>query len=89
MRILIALGALSLLSFAASCATPTDTAGAPNFGAAVKAMEEAQTETGAEVVTTPPEGSGAVGAAAQLRYKNGETRPLLPASSSTMNSSTR
>jgi hypothetical protein len=34
-----------------------------------------------------PDGSGAVGALAQTRYKTGQTRPLVPASTSALNPS--
>jgi hypothetical protein len=80
-RLIITLAAVAIV---AACAHPADTAGAPSFGASVETMHQAQrvsdtAETGA------PAGSGAVGALAQTRYKTGQTRPLAPASTSTVN----
>jgi hypothetical protein len=82
-RVIISLAAVAIV---AACAHPADTAGAPSFGASVEAMHEAQrvsdtAEPGA------PDGSGAVGALAQTRYKTGQTRPLVPASTSALNPS--
>ena len=80
-RLIITLAALATL---AACTTPADTAGAPTFGASVAAMHEAQAVPSS---ATPgaPEGSGAVGSLAQQRYKDGQTRPLQPASTSLSN----
>ncbi|MGD9966259.1 MAG: hypothetical protein AB7T59_07045 [Hyphomonadaceae bacterium] len=84
MRTLLAFSALALAS---ACTHPVDTAGAPSFGAAVEAMQEAQTAPGV-VSAAPPEGSGAQGELAQERYRNGQTRPLMPATTSSANPTT-
>lgn len=81
MRILLALSALALAS---ACTHAVDTAGAPSFGASVATLQAAQAVPGA-VSEEPPEGSGAVGALAQERYQNGQTRPLLPTTTSSAN----
>lgn len=85
MRILLA---LSALAFTCACVSSdkVDTAGAPSFGASLETMQNVQAVPGA-VSEEPPEGSGAVGALAQERYKTGQTRPLLPTTTSTANPS--
>jgi hypothetical protein len=75
---------LAALAAAAACTHPVDTANAPTFGASVAAMYDAQVVS-QTAQPGAPEGSGAVGALAQERYKQGATRPLLPASTSTNN----
>ena len=77
-RVIITFASLGAL---AACSHSADSAHAPSFGASVAAMHEAQA---VPVAATPgaPEGSAAVGALAQQRYKEGHTRPLLPASTS-------
>jgi hypothetical protein len=47
-------------------------------------LQDAQAAPGA-VSDEPPEGSGAQGALAQQRYQTGNTRPLLPATTSSAN----
>lgn len=81
MRTLLALTALAL---AGACSHKIDTVGAPDFGASVEAMHRAQAVPG-QVSDEPPEGSGAQGALAQERYETGQTRPLLPTSTSSAN----
>lgn len=81
MRLLVLIGAAAAL---AACTTPTDTADAPSFGASIAAMREAQTVS-QTAQPGAPESSGATGAAAQSRYKNGQTRPLAPSSTSVSN----
>lgn len=83
MRTLLALSALVLAS---ACLHPVDTASAPSFGASVDAMHRNQTTPG-PVSDEPPEGSGAVGALAQERYRTGQTRPLMPTTTSSANPS--
>lgn len=83
MRTLLALSALTLTS---ACLHPVDTAGAPSFGASVQAMHGNQATPGAGS-TEAPEGSGAVGALAQERYRTGQTRPLMPTTTSSANPS--
>ena len=78
---------LSGAALLAACAHAVDTAGAPSFGQAVEAAKAAQTDADA-VDPTPPEGSGAQGALAQARYRNGQTTELAPSATSTTNSST-
>ena len=76
---------LLLLSTALSltaCAYTTS----PNFGHALATAQAAQAEPAAPT-DAAPEGSGAVGALAQGRYKTGSTRPLLPSSTSVANPS--
>ncbi|HET9230202.1 MAG TPA: hypothetical protein VFO00_02870 [Vitreimonas sp.] len=82
-RVIVTLAALAAL---AGCSHSIDSAHEPSFGASVAAMHEAQAVPAA---ATPgaPEGSGAVGSLAQQRYKGGQTRPLVPASTSTLNPS--
>jgi len=85
MRTLIALSALALVG---ACAhRKTDTAGAPSFGVSVQTLQSEQAMPGA-VSEQPPEGSGAQGALAQERYQTGNTRPLLPSTTSSANPST-
>lgn len=84
MRTLIALSALVLVC---ACAhRKTDTAGAPSFGASVQTLQT-QVVPGS-VSAEPPEGSGAQGALAQERYQTGNTRPLLPTTTSSANPTT-
>lgn len=82
MRSLLALSAAMLI---ASCAS-VDRSQAPSFGRSVEAMDAAQVSD-APVADEAPEGSGATGAAAQRRYQSGQTRALLPATTSTANPS--
>jgi hypothetical protein len=82
MKLHLTAGALLLL--AAACTTPVDRSSAPSFGEAVRMNVEAQT-TPSSPTMEPPEGDGAQGAEAQTRYKTGQTRPLLPASTSAAN----
>jgi hypothetical protein len=72
---------LALALATAACTTPADTADAPTFGASVAAAHRAQIIP-ADSVDGEPEGSGATGALAQQRYKNGQTRELLPTNTS-------
>jgi hypothetical protein len=81
--------ALAALGFAAACTHPVDRANAPAFGAAVEMNRNAQEVSAGAAGQQPPEGSGAVGTLAQTRYKTGQTRPLLPTSSSIANPSSR
>jgi hypothetical protein len=83
MRFLLA---LSGLAFASACTHAVDTAGAPSFGVSVATMQAEQAVPGS-VSDEPPEGSGAVGALAQQRYQSGQTRALLPATTSSANPS--
>ena len=83
MRTLLAFSALVLAS---ACSHPVDTAGAPSFGASVQAMHSSQT-TPEAASDEAPEGSGAVGALAQERYRTGQTRPLMPTTTSSANPS--
>lgn len=83
MRTLLALSALLLTS---ACLHPLDTAGAPSFGVSVEAMQNNQA-TPEAVSDEAPEGSGAVGALAQERYRTGRTRPLMPTTTSSANPS--
>lgn len=78
--------ACGMAAFAVACTHATDTAGAPSFGQALRTNREAQTNP-TTVDPAAPEGSGAQGALGQQRYRTGQTRPLMPASSSTTNSS--
>jgi len=82
-RAIITLAAVAVV---AACAHPVDSAGARSFGASVEAMHEAQ-RIADTAQPGAPVGSGAVGALAQTRYKGGQTRPLVPASTSTLNPS--
>jgi hypothetical protein len=84
MRTLLALSALTLLC---ACAHKIDTVDAPTYGASVQLMHDAQTEPG-PVSEQPPEGSGAQAALAQERYQTGQTRPLLPTTTSSANPTT-
>ena len=81
-RVIVTFAALAAV---AACSHSADSAHAPSFGASVATMHEAQAVPSA---ATPgaPEGSGAVGSLAQQRYKEGQTRPLQPASTSLTNS---
>ena len=88
MRTILFSSALLLAAAASGCASSVDTAGAPTFGLAVQQMHDAQTDPVA-ATDQPPEGSGAVGALAQQRYKAGQVRPLAPPSTSTTNNSSR
>ena len=83
MRILLALSALAIAS---ACSHSVDTAGAPSFGVSVATLQTEQTVPGT-VSNEPPEGSGAVGALAQERYQSGQTRALLPTTTSSANPS--
>jgi hypothetical protein len=76
---------LLLLSTALSLTACAYTS-SPNFGEAHNRMLNAQTEN-AHATDAAPEGSGAVGAAAQTRYKTGTTYDLLPSSTSSSNPS--
>ena len=82
-RLILAGAALAAL---AACAHPVDTAGAPNFGAAVERNMAAQAIPTA-ASTQAPESGGATGALAQQRYKTGNTRPLMSSSTSNANPS--
>jgi hypothetical protein len=77
-RVIVNLAAMAAL---AACSHSVDSAHDPSFGASVAAMHEAQA---VPVVATPgaPEGSASVGTLALQRYKEGQTRPLQPASTS-------
>lgn len=86
MRTLMIVAAGALAALAAACTHPTDSSAASSFGEALRTMQTAQTVPG-EVSTAPPEGSGAQGAAAQTRYKAGQTTPLLAPNDSVMNPS--
>lgn len=81
MRILLA---LSALAFASACSHAVDTAGAPSFGVSVATLQTKQAAPG-PVSDEPPEGSGAVGALAQERYQSGQTRALIPTTTSSAN----
>ena len=82
MRMHLTDGALLLL--AAACTTPADRSGNPSFGEAVRMNTAAQTSA-ATPSMEPPEGGAAQGVDAQTRYKTGQTRPLMPASTSSAN----
>jgi hypothetical protein len=84
MRTLLALSALTLLC---ACSHAVDTASAPSFGVSTQMLHNAQTVLG-PVSEEPPEGSGAQGALAQDRYQTGQTRPLLPTTTSSANPTT-
>jgi hypothetical protein len=83
MKTLLALSALTLTR---ACLHPVDTADAPSFGASVQAMHSNQA-TPEAVSDEAPEGSGAVGALAQERYRTGRTRPLMSTTTSSANPS--
>lgn len=77
--------ALAALAFTAACAHSVDRANAPAFGAAIEGNRDAQVVSTAAPTQEEPDGSGAVGALAQTRYKTGQTRPLLPTNASVSN----
>jgi hypothetical protein len=81
MRTLLSLAAAAALT---ACSHPVDTADAPSFGESIAAMHEAQTVP-AVSTSDAPEGSAAVGAQAQERYRRGATRPLASSSTSLVN----
>ena len=83
MRTLSLVLACSLPLLAAACLHPSDT-GLPPLGEATDRMIAVQ-KVSQSVDPTPPEGSGAQGALAVQRYKNGQVRELAPPSSSTSN----
>lgn len=80
------MAAAGLSAVLAGCTHPAETA--PGFGHAVQMMQSRQAVPEA-VSTTPPEGGGASGALAQTRYRTGQTKPLLNASTSSTNTSSR
>ena len=86
MRTLLSLSALTFVAFASSCASSVDTANAPAYGAAVRQMQESQSEP-TTATSEAPAGSAAVGALAQQRYRSGQVRELAPASTSTTGNS--
>lgn len=69
-----------------ACEHTTATSGTPGFGQSIAAAQHAQTDA-APPSTEAPQGSGAAGALAQTRYQTGNTRPLLPSSTSSNNPS--
>jgi hypothetical protein len=77
-RAIISLAALAAVT---GCSHQVDSANEPTFGASVAAMHEAQAVSHTAQAGAP-EGSGAAGALAQERYKQGQTRPLLPTATS-------
>ena len=87
MRTFLTLSALTFVALASGCASSVDTADAPTYGAAVRQMQESQTEP-MTATNEAPEGSGAVGSLAQQRYRAGQVRELAaPSTSTTANSS--
>jgi hypothetical protein len=87
MKIIMIAAAGGLALLVSGCMHAVDTSGAPSFGQAVETNIAAQAGD-RETDPSPPQGSGAQGERAQLRYQSGQTRALAPTASATTNLST-